>query len=118
VGGAAYFAAWVRSFAFTQIVEVPIYLRGVPGNRWRAGAIAFGASALTHPIVWYVFPRLHFASYLRMAVAAEAFAFLAEAVYLWCFGVRGPARALGWSTLANGASLGLSLLSRALFGVP
>ena len=118
MAGAAYFLGWLRSFAFTQLVEVPIYLRGIPGPRLRAGAIAFGASALTHPLVWYVFPRLPFGSFFRMAVAAELFAWVTEAAYLWCWRVRGPLRALGLSFAANGASLALSLLSRRVFGIP
>jgi hypothetical protein len=42
--------AWLIAFAFTQAVEVPIYLRA--GAGWRA---AFLASTLTHPFVWFGF---------------------------------------------------------------
>src|SRR5262249_35014609 len=56
---------WIYAFLFTQAVEVPIYvfaLRGGPETPpQRALAkrvlIAFGASALTHPIVWFVIPQ-------------------------------------------------------------
>lgn len=104
---------WLFAFAFTQVVEVPIYRRALGDRRW-ATAIAFGASALTHPVVWFVFPRL-FAHYLTMVVAAEVFAWLVEAAYLRAFGLR---RALWWSFVSNGASFSLGLLSRALFGRP
>lgn len=102
---------WLAAFAFTQIVEVPIYRRALGGR----ALVAFGASALTHPVVWFVFPRLPFASYLAMVAAAEVFAWLVEAAYLRAFGLR---RALAWSLVANAASLGLGLASRALFGAP
>jgi hypothetical protein len=106
-------ALWLRAFLFTQIVEMPIYVRGLRCS-WVA---AFGASAVTHPLVWFVFfsPRWQ-ADYATKLVAAELFAWLAEAAYfrlLW----RRP-RALLWSLLANAASLGLGLLSRRLFGTP
>jgi hypothetical protein len=106
-------AAWLRAFVFTQLVEVPIYMRATRASL----PVAFGASALTHPIVWFVFfsPRWN-ASYETRFVAAELFAWLAEAAYfrfLW----KKP-RALLWSLCANAASLGLGLLSRHWFGVP
>jgi hypothetical protein len=106
-------AAWLRAFLFTQLVEVPIYMRG-PGCSLPA---AFGASLLTHPVVWFLFfsPRWA-AGYATKMVAAELFAWLAEAAYLR-FACRRP-RALLWSLCANAASLGLGLLSRSLFGVP
>ena len=101
---------------FTQLVEVPIYLQVLPGNRWKAGLVAFGASALTHPVVWFVFPRLLPHHYLGMATIAELFAVGVEALYL-CVWLK-PWKALAASLVANGASLGLGLLSRHLFGLP
>ncbi len=105
--------AWLTAFLFTEIVEVPIY--------WRALACsllaAFGASAITHPIVWFVFFAPWWrAGYLTRVVAAEIFAWLVEAAYfrfLWH-----KRRTLLWSAVANAASLSLGLLSRHLFGVP
>ena len=100
---------WLLAFAFTQAIEIPIYLRaGAP--LW----VAFGASALTHPVVWFAFPRLG-APWGWTVLWAELFAWLAEALWLRCHGVR---RALWWSLAANGASLSLGLLARRLFGVP
>jgi hypothetical protein len=105
--------AWLRAFIFTQLIEVPIYARGL-----RCGIpAAFGASALTHPIVWFVIfhPRWQ-AGYGTKLIVAELFAWLAEAAYfrlVW----RRP-RALLWALVANAASLGLGLLSRRLFGGP
>jgi hypothetical protein len=101
--------AWLLAFAFTQAVEIPIYRRaGAP--LW----VAFGASALTHPVVWFVFPRAGL-PWLWMVLWAELFAWLAEAAWLRWHGVRRP---LWWSLLANGASLSLGLLSRHFLGGP
>jgi hypothetical protein len=110
--------AWLGAFAFGQAIEVPIYalaLRRVGLGRWRLWLAAFGPTALTHPIVWFVFPWILPTSYWLMAVAAETFAVLAEALYLRLFGVR---RALVWSLSANALSCGLGLAARASFGWP
>lgn len=107
------------AFAVTQLVEVPIYARALR-SRTRSVriAVAFGASALTHPLVWYVFPPLTMALLsllsrrglafslpvrtLLYGALAEGFAVLAEAAYLRAFAVRRP---LAWSLLANTASV-------------
>ncbi len=105
--------AWLTAFIFTQLVEIPIYTVAT-GCRV---IVAFGASAITHPIVWFVICGVHWHSdYLVQVVAAELFAWLAEAAYFaFIFGKR---RAWLWSLCANGASLSLGLLSRHWFGVP
>jgi hypothetical protein len=108
----AYFHAWAIAFLFTQMVEVPIYAVGL-----RVGPLsAFGASAITHPVLWFViFPYLHL-SYFWLIVIGESFAFLVEAAYFaWIFRRR---RALLWSALANAASFSTGMLSRWMFGVP
>jgi hypothetical protein len=102
---------WLARFLFTQLVEVPIYsyaLRGQP-------LVAFGASALTHPFVFFVFPRLWPDGRWAMIALAEAFAVIVEALYLRRFGLR---RALLWSLLSNGASFTLTPLSHRAFGWP
>ena len=107
------FQAWLRAFLFTQLVEIPIYMRGL-----RCGLpAAFGASALTHPIVWLLFfsPRWA-APYAVKLVAAELFAWLVEAAYFRLAWKK--SRAWLWSLLANAASLSLGLVSRSLFGGP
>lgn len=116
---------FLLAFALTQLVEVPILVRAlrVPGPGARRSlsarvAIASGASALTHPIVWFAMPPLAIALLGALARAgvsfgaagrvlaygalAEGFAVLAEAAYLRGFGVR---RALVWSLASNAASV-------------
>lgn len=111
-------AAWLGAFALTQIVETPIYARALSARcpRWTVRvALAFGASALTHPAVFFVFPRLFPGDYWTGVAAAELFAVSAEALYLRRLGVD---RAIGWSLLANAASVTLGLVSRAVFQWP
>ena len=106
---------WLIAFVTTQVVEVPIYMRAllerggrVTGEapvfaRWPAAlAVAFAASAITHPIVWFVWPRVISGDYVLMVAVAEAFAILAEAAWLRAFGLR---RALLWAGFANAASV-------------
>ncbi len=87
-------------------------------------ALAFGASAITHPVVWFVIPGLApsfadpSAAYLEYVIRAEAFAFIVEAFYFHMILGVSIWRALGWSFLANGLSAGLGFLSRGIFGWP
>jgi hypothetical protein len=117
------FVAWASAFALTQLVEVPIYslfLRAFLPERpflSRIG-IAFGASAITHPFVWFVFPLMH-ARYAVYLAVSELFAVVVEAAWLRLTGVRRPVPVLLLASLvANGASAGLGLSARALFGWP
>lgn len=106
---------WLVAFVFTQVVEAPIYAKlGRLG--WRRALLP---SALSHPVLWFVImsPRLEL-GYTSALVGGELFAWLSEAALLrWGFGVA-PTRALLLSALANAASLGLGLLSRAWLGIP
>ena len=95
---------WLIAFAVTQLVEVPIYLKATE-RKWIA---AFGASLITHPIVWFVFPRYwprgHWES---MLVCAELFAVAVEAAWLASWGVKRP---IEWAFVANAASFSVGLL--------
>lgn len=132
MGSAAYVQAWLSAFVFTQVVEVPIYAyalgrdrEGGPGG-WPARlGIAFLGSAVTHPCVWFVIPRIFYSAwfdalgyrwpaldehrYALFFVVAEGFAVLVEAALLRAFKVE---RALRWALLANATSAGLGLLAR------
>ena len=106
---------WLNAFLLTQAVEVPIYVLGLGASV----PAAFAASALTHPVVWFGFFSPAFAApYSLRLVAAELFAWLAEAA--WFAGaVRLPrSRALGWALVANAASVLAGLATRALFDWP
>ena len=101
-----YVSDWAWAFAFTQLVEVPIYVRFFGCSLLRA----FGASLLTHRVIWCVFPHLHMA-YVPAVALAELFAWMAEAGYfLPRYGRR---RALWTALLANVARASLGTLTRA-----
>jgi hypothetical protein len=110
--------AWLSGFGFTELVEVPLYSvrRFSPAGRSarKRVAIALGASLITHPFVWFLFPRL-FDDWWAMLFSAEAFAVIVEALWLRAFGVRRP---LSLSLAANASSLFLGLWSREMFGWP
>ncbi len=107
--------SWAEAFAVTQLCEVPIYALALrPRPVTRRLLIGFGASALTHPVVWFVFPVLVH-GYWLMVACAEAFAVLAEAAYLDRFRVPHP---LAWSLLANATSVAVGLTMRALLHFP
>jgi hypothetical protein len=119
---------WLGGFAFTQVVEVPIYAWCAQGRGLvERLAIAFGASALTHPIVWFTIKDLFYGpdafelglegepKWIAYAVVAESFAVGIEALYLRACEVQKPfVTALG----ANLLSVGLGLLSREWLGWP
>lgn len=117
--------SWLDAFLLTQVVEVPIYLyalrRAVP-KKPRRLAVAFGASAVTHPVVWLVIPELVYAgwsplpaTYATLVLVAEGFAVLVETAWLRAFDLR---RALLWAFGANMASFGTGQLLRLLTGWP
>lgn len=129
----AYELAWLNAFLFTQAVEVPVYLVGLRRlggrPRWLAHPspslplplplsgqlmLAVLLSAVTHPVVWFVWPRL-IESYPLMVACAELFAVTVEALLLAAGGCRRP---LLLSFLANAASYGLGELSRRFFHLP
>jgi hypothetical protein len=102
---------WATAFLFTQVVEIPIYRAGLGASFWRA----FGASAITHPLVWLLVVESGWGAPwgVRSAVG-ETFAIVVEGVW---FGVAfGMRRGFLWSLAANAASFLLALLAFALFG--
>jgi hypothetical protein len=119
---------WLFAFLLTQAIEIPIYLRPLRAlscrsSVWSRIALAFAASALTHPVVWFVLPAVWeswapgavSSSWTLYAVFLESFAVAGEALYLRLLGVPHPLR---WSLLANGASFTAGLLSWCLFRWP
>jgi len=121
-------ARFLLAFTLTQIVEIPLYTTALGIRR----SVAFGASAITHPIVWWVMPalwRLVYVSYLRglslgetgyflgYGVMAEGFAVLSEAAYFRFWGLTGR-QSLVWATVANAVSSLLGWARRAATGWP
>jgi hypothetical protein len=111
-----YVLRWLWAFVFTQLVETGLYVQAIdPARPLRERiAIGLGASAITHPIVWFVIPEACSAfgiAWWPTVAIAETFAVLVETVWLAAFGVR---RAFLWSLAANMASFGLGLFGYAI----
>jgi hypothetical protein len=101
---------WARAFLATQVIEVPIvagWLRG-PLPLAEAAALGVLASSLTHPLLWYAWPRFS-PAWLQMG-AGEALVWTAEAA-LYALWLRRAGAARPWrqglvvSCLANGSSM-------------
>jgi hypothetical protein len=108
-------AGWAAAFAFTQAVETPVYAIALRSKTLPARlAIAFGASLLTHPVVWTIVRAGSADDYWQQTAIAELFAVCFEAGYLRLFAVPG---ALAWSVFANASSMGLGLLVRSVWGI-
>jgi hypothetical protein len=107
---------WLAAFAFTQAVETPIYAVALRNRTFPMRlAVGFGASLLSHPLVWIWVSAASADAYWEAVVVSEIAAVLAEAAYLRISAV---SSALVWSAFANSASAGLGLLARSLWGVP
>lgn len=131
------FDLWVRAFAFTQAIEVPLYIAAFSWLRlqpqtvggiarlmplWLRAVVAFLCSLLSHPVVWFGFPRLFqmgrlatldpLPNYVAMVVAAEIFAVGSEAILLWAVRLR---YALLVAFVINMTSMSLGFLTRYLF---
>lgn len=101
---------WLEAFLITQAIEVPIYKALL---RCRIPA-AFGASLITHPLVWFVLPEIwHWKSYAAYFIMAEIFAVAVEA---WYFRSLGSRRALPAALIANATSASAGLLKHFFFG--
>lgn len=123
--------AWLRAFVFTQAVEVPVYvlaMRHAVRTGWSERPrtlipqilLAFGATAVTHPMVWYLIPLVAspLDSYAAYVAVAETFAVVVEAFWFYSWHAAWLRRAFVWSLLANALSAGLGSLTRALIHWP
>jgi len=108
-----YFHYWLKSFIFTLIIEAPFYVllgrKAVPW--WRALLAGAACSCVTHPALWFLWPRvihvykLYILSGEILVCIIETFIFyaLARPIKL--------SRAVAASFIANAASYGLGVLS-------
>jgi hypothetical protein len=103
---------WPFVFGVTLIAELLVLLAVLRRNftPGRIALLALGVNLVTHPVIWFVLPRLfvHRTAYL---LVAEAFAVITEAVLIWLLlGRRSPSLALLASALANAGSYAVGLL--------
>jgi len=113
------FLMWVRSFVFTLAAEVPVYVllvwKKVP--LWRAVVAGMAGTCLTHPLLWFVWPKV-VSDYTVYIVTGEILVAVIETLVFWI--IARPvffSRAVAASFIANAVSYGLGMLLRAL-GVP
>lgn len=101
--------AWARSFLFTLAVEVPVYAVVTRGVVPRGRAMLAGAAGtcLTHPLLWFVWPRVIADHDLGLA-SGEALVALVETCTFLALARPVPFRwAVAAAFLANAASWGL-----------
>ena len=97
--------SWPAAFLLTQLIELAVgrfIWREVEWKRFVL--IVLTASALTHPVVWFVFPSLARDggwSYSLYLCVAESYALGIELVWYWVMRVPRP---LLLAAAANGAS--------------
>jgi hypothetical protein len=115
---------WLQAFAFTLAVEIPLFVAvarfrgGSEADRraplWRLALAGAAGTCLTHPLLWFVWPRvvhdyqLYIASGELLVAAIESATFYALARPI------SISRAIAASFVANAGSFGLGLLLRAL----
>ena len=107
--------SWPIAFLLTQITEIIVALflwKEAP--KQKVILFVFLASALTHPIIWFIFPqfaREYEWNYNTFLLFAEGYAYGVE--ILWYMAMRVP-RPILLSCAANTASFGLGLLIQTL----
>ncbi|MFT5432620.1 MAG: hypothetical protein ACI9OJ_003322 [Myxococcota bacterium] len=77
-----YFIQWVAAFVWTLAVELPVYgaiLRSSFSRWWHPTATAFVVNAITHPMLWALFPYFD-GEYGTKVLVAEAVVWTVEAV--------------------------------------
>jgi hypothetical protein len=104
---------WLRAFILTQLLEIPLYSLALRSSTIpKRLVIAFGASLLTHPIVWALTGALApVTSFWAIVAIMELFAVAVEGLYLSMFGVRRPYL---WAFLLNTWSFGVGLVLQEL----
>ncbi len=107
------FVDWLSAFILTVGVELPVcwlLLRGPPVKDWRILGAATAASAMTHPLLWFVMPAL-FTDYWTYVVVCELGIVAVEALVLWlAVPTETVWRGLAASAAMNAASVVVGLL--------
>ena len=95
------FVTWLKLFILAQLIELPIYYKLIEAHNVKKLLLGFGASAITHPLLWFMMPW-DSAPFLLLLVIGEAAVFIVEGIFLKSFGIKNP---FYISTLANSASM-------------
>ncbi len=117
---AEYVGMWARAFILTQVIEVPIYT-AVAWKRaptWRLALSAFCCTAITHPLLWFVWPFV-VRDYTAYVISGELLIAAAETLIFFALIPKLTLpRAVAAAFLANAASYGIGHFLRVvgLFG--
>lgn len=91
---------WLVVFAVTYLCELPIYALGLRGSVAfaRALLVTLVLNLATHPVVWFVLPKVFGDDAVHYVLVAEAFAVTVEGVVLWLIArwQRWPERSWLW----------------------
>ncbi len=111
----AYVALWQVFFALALVLELPLVALASPaGKRARSVIGALVGNALTHPLLWFVWPRL--LPHLPALLLGEACAVVVEAGAIHFIAKVPPRQALVISAAVNLYSWAVGeALSRVLF---
>ena len=87
---------WITAFTITQVLEISvgnIFWKDTNVSRAKKILILFGASLITHPMVWFVFSDIRNDggfSYYEYLFMAESYAYGIEAWYYYILKVKRP----------------------------
>ena len=112
-------AAWLAAFVLTLLIEIPVFalVARLLGRKdagraplWRLLLAGAAGTCVTHPLLWFVWPRL-FGDYSAYIVSGELLVAAIEAgtFYLIARPIRLPT-AIAASFLANGLSFFVGLI--------
>jgi hypothetical protein len=102
---------WLIFFAVTFTLETPVYilaLRRVTGSIFKGALASLVVNLSTHPVVWFVLPKLFTDDQVKYTLTAEGFAVSVEALILIV-----ACRVLGWEHRPWLWMLGLAFLANA-----
>lgn len=104
--------AWLRAFAATLILEIPVVVwltRDIGMSVGRRIGIGVLANLATHPAVWFIIPQFGLGDGGTLAVGESWAVVIETGAYFLTFNVS-VLRALGISALANGCSYAIGLV--------
>jgi hypothetical protein len=113
---AEYVALWARAFCLTQVMEVPIYtaIAWKRAPAWRLALAAFACTAITHPLLWFVWPFV-VRDYTAYVISGELLIAAAETLIFFALIPKLTLpRAIAAAFLANAVSYGVGQLLHAL----
>ncbi|HEX2690721.1 MAG TPA: hypothetical protein VHN14_29095 [Kofleriaceae bacterium] len=107
---------WLTAFTWTLAIELPIYALAIGrcfARWWSVVVVVLAINLVTHPMLWFVFPRIT-PRWLYVAVGEVTVTAIEAA--LVALAIRRPGRAVAAAVAANLASFAAGPLLWALVG--